>query len=373
MIVTTNYSEEIEAIRRTAERFAHQDLAPNALERDRYPFTGFDIRVVDAAAAVGFLVPTLPESHGGLGLGLAHLAVILRALAARDASLALLIFVQSLAGRFLAEVFPAGPDFELTRPTNAARLVGLPVYEDPEELPGGVKAETCPDGCVLTGRLDYVAVLPEARTILVPALLEDRPCFFLVDRDWDGVICSDPVVSLGLKGCPTADLVLDRVQVPGERCLAPEAAKIYAQLADRYRAPLAALALGLLEGCYQAAQNYARERRQAKKMIVEHDMIRNMLSRMKAWIDLGDLSIPQACLLADQEARVDGSAWLSLQELFTSAVTRATTDGVQILGGYGYMKDYGQEKRMRDAKQLQAVFGSSLVRTLRILEKSLDT
>lgn len=367
-----NYPEEIAAIRQTAQRFAARDLAPDTLERDRYPFAAFDHRMVDAAAAVGLLTPTLPESHGGLGLGLNHLSVILRAVAVQDASPALLIFMQSLAGSFLAEVLPATPDFALLQPTGADSLVGLPIYHDPEELPDTVKAETTPDGCVLTGALDYVSGLPVARTVLVPAILDERPRFFLVDRNWSGVNCGQALVSLGLRACPTADLTLDQVLVPPERCLIPEAAAIFAGLADQYRAPLVGLALGLLEGCYLAALKYARDRRQAKKPIVEHDQIRNMLARMKAWLDLGDLCLPQACRSADPDARVGGSVRLSLQELFTTAVTRAATDGVQILGGYGYMKDYGQEKRMRDAKQLQAVFGGSPIRTLRILEKSLE-
>jgi alkylation response protein AidB-like acyl-CoA dehydrogenase len=82
--------------------------------------------------------------------------------------------------------------------------------------------------------------------------------------------------------------------------------------------------------------------------------------------------VSYVCRAADQSRDRDGTGALSIQELLTTAVSRAVTDGVQILGGYGYMREYGQEKRMRDAKQLQAVFGSSPVRSLRILERRLE-
>jgi alkylation response protein AidB-like acyl-CoA dehydrogenase len=208
-----------------------------------------------------------------------------------------------------------------------------------------------------------------AQAVIVPALLNGRVCFFLVEVNREGVVMGEPVVSLGLRGCPVADLQLDGVQIPETNHLGEEVAKTYAEMADRYRGPLAAIALGILEGAYSAACGYAKERYQAKKQIIEHDMVRRMLANMLAWIDLGTAGVFRACDMADQGEGAGGTEALSIQELLTMAVTRAVTDGVQVLGGYGYMREYGQEKRMRDAKQLQAVFGSSPVRLMRIMEK----
>ena len=132
------------------------------------------------------------------------------------------------------------------------------------------------------------------------------------------------------------------------------------------------LRLGVLRGGYDLALSYGLERRQGGKRIVEHDMVRQMLSGMVAWIDLGSAALARGCDLVERGHSASRTELLSIQELVTAAVSRSTGDGVQALGGNGYMHDYGQEKRMRDAKQLQAVFGASATRRLRIIERRLE-
>lgn len=361
------FDRELKSIRETAERFTAREIIPGLLHRDGYPFYAFDRKIVRSAATIGLLTPTLPEACGGPGLGYRVLAEILESVAIEDASMAMIVFTQSLAHHFLAaatdpQIFAASVDPEV------GRMLALPVYHDPDDLPGDVEVSPENQGYVLFGHLDYVAGLPEAEAILVPAVFEGAIFFFLVRADDPGVAVGEPVVGLGLRSCPAADLKMDGVAVPPDRRLKSEAAKIYADLANRYRGPLAALVHGLLRGCYRTSLEYARDRYQAKKYIIEHDMIRRMLAEMKAWLDIGSPAIKKICEQLDLGPDPHGSALLSLHELVTRAAVRSTADGVQVLGGYGYMKEYGQEKRMRDARQLQAVFGCSAVRTLRILE-----
>lgn len=366
--------QDLSALKDLAERFAERELAPNALERDRFPFVEFDRAVVDKAASIGLLAPTVPEAHGGSGLNMTGLAVILESLARHDASVAAVIFVQTLARHFMASITADGfdPKWRDT-PSDGSNLLALPIYADPDEPPEDITVVAETDGFTLSGNLDYVACLPVARAAIVPADLDGRLHMFLVETDQPGVAFGEPVASLGLRACPVADLVLDQVKLPLNNHLGNEKnLEIFQTLADLYRGPLTAMALGIMRSCYVEAFHYAAERYQAKKQIIEHDMIKRMLADMLAWIELGKAGLALVCQAADQDGSPLRTPVLSVQELVTRAASQAATDSVQILGGYGYMHEYGQEKRMRDAKQLQAVFGGSPIRTLRILESAME-
>lgn len=366
----TTGHEDLDAIRGLAERFASRELESAAAERDGYPFADFHWPAVEKAGSMGLLGLTLPESHGGSGLGMQALATVLRTLAAKDASLSLLVFSQCIGREFLIRCAPEGMRQGWTRaPQGRPSLLGLPLYFVPEDLPEGVQAVSTDGRVHLSGMLESVACLPVANAALVPADLDGSIRFFLVEMERSGVVVSPPVVSLGLRGCPVADLELRDVDVPTANHLGESGSHIYAWLADRYRGPLSAIALGILDGCCATAVKFARERYQGKKQIVEHDMVRRMLANMRAWIDVGAAAVWRICEISEFPEGTGATEALSLQELLTMAVTRAVTDGVQVLGGYGYMREYGQEKRMRDAKQLQAVFGSSPVRMMEIFEK----
>jgi alkylation response protein AidB-like acyl-CoA dehydrogenase len=101
---------DLNALKDLAERFAERELGPEALERDRYPFVEFDYAVVDKAASIGLLAPTVSEVHGGVGLNTAGLALILETMACHDASMAAVVFVQSLARSYLANFHQSGLD-----------------------------------------------------------------------------------------------------------------------------------------------------------------------------------------------------------------------------------------------------------------------
>ena len=365
--------QDLNTLRDLAERFAARELASNALVRDRYPLADFDRAVVDKAASIGLLAPTVSEVHGGPELNMTGLALILETLARHDASVALVIFVQSLARDFLSNFAIGGLDEKwYVAPGDGSELLAMPIYTDPDELPDSAAVSES-DGFTLSGTLNHVACLPVANAVIVPAFMEDREHLFLVETERPGVTISEPVVNLGMRGCPVADLTLARVNLPANNHLGKDqGVDLYQALADQYRGPLAAMALGILRGCYIAARDYAMDRYQAKKQIIEHDMIRRMLADMQAWIDLGEAGVSAVCQTADRGDKPSRPRSLSVHELVTRAAVQAATDGVQILGGYGYMHEYGQEKRMRDAKQLQGVFGVSPVRTLQILETAME-
>lgn len=369
-------TQDLYAIQELAEKFAKKEVEPGVLERDDYPFKQFDANIIDVAATTGLLGLTLPESYGGSDQGARALAAVVEIIARKDASAAMLLLSQSFARNAIARLGPeaVAKKWAAIPDNGKPPLLASPLYADPEDLPDTVAASETAEGYRLHGELSYVACLPVAQIAIVPAVLNDRIAFFAVETNAAGVKAGKPVVSLGLRAFPVADMTLDKVSISRENRLGGANSELaYAGVAEKFRGPLAAAALGVIGGSYCTARDYAAERYQGKKQIIEHGMVRRMLSQMASAIDTGSAMVAYACAAADQGAACSNSMILSIQHQITAQAAQSTTDGVQLLGGYGYMKDYGQEKRMRDAKQIQAVFGSAPTRVQRIIERRLAT
>jgi len=369
--------KEIQAYHKAAAEFARREIRPAALDFDRFPFTDFNRNLVSRLDAGDFLVPTLPEAYDGAAADRGTLAAILEELAAEDASAAFLVLVQSLFFELLEKLGGGAfiKKWVLASGQGDPVLFSLPCYMDPESLPSSVTVSGSGSDYLLSGYLDLVPCLPVAAAVMVPAVFKDsgRPGLFLLDTGAEGMTIRKPVVTLGLRGCPVADLLLENVSLAADRYLgAADGFKIYNEVVEGFRGALAAIAVGILRGAYTTARIYAKERFQAKKQIIEHDMVRSMLAGMVSWIDAGSALVRQMCVAVDTGETRSRSFQISLQNTITMAVTRATTDAVQVLGGYGYMHEYGQEKRMRDAKQLQAVFGAPAEKVMRTIERALS-
>ncbi len=346
-----------------AERFANKELEPKALELDHYPYSEFNRAALAAAGEVELFKLTLPESLGGSGQGMAALSIVLSRLAQTDASFAALVFISALAQAALVK----GAKKELAEKyLKTPGPIGFPAYASPTGLPLEVKADQKSGGYSLTGKFSYLALAPVGNLLIIPAEVSGQASLFLVDKNAPHLKLSEPVLSLGLRQCPAADLELNGVSCGPENLLDCE---VYAELAAGFGGPWAALSLGVLVGSYHAAKAFAKERYQGGKQIIEHDQVRLMLANMAVLIEVSAAACMSASRAADEGRDLPGCFAAGI--FVTDAVTRAATDGVQCLGGYGYIADYGQEKRMRDAKQIQALFGPSPVKRLEFFSSRL--
>jgi alkylation response protein AidB-like acyl-CoA dehydrogenase len=367
-------SDDLKSFYELAERFAKKELEPKALELDRYPYSEFNWQALTAANETGLLKLVVAEALGGSGQGMSALSIILSRLAQADASFAAVIFINALAQAAVEKwADKQVAQKALKNETSAASsLLAFPVYAPPADLPLEVKAAKGKDGYVLDGGCSMLALAPVAYRMIIPAEINNsgKASFFLLDKSEPGIKVGDPLLTLGLHNCPVADVTLQGVEAGPENLLGGEgrAGEEFPGLSARFGGPLAALAHGVLLGSFQAATTFARDRYQGGKQIIDHDQVRVMLANMAVLIEVAGA----ACMNASRSADAgDPSGCLAAATFVTDAVTRATTDGVQCLGGYGYMHDYGQEKRMRDAKQIQAVFGPSTLKRLEFLEKRL--
>jgi alkylation response protein AidB-like acyl-CoA dehydrogenase len=329
-----------------AREFVQGEVVGAVKEGDHYPDVPFRETLYEKAGEVGFLSFVLPEEVGGVGENAAALAEVLNEISKTDASVAAVMLCQAFAHRLLVDTGKealAGKD----------GLMATTLYEDPAEQPIGVTAAEAGGSYRLKGKIEYVVLAPVARSFILPALLDGETALFLVEKG-DGVIPGEPLLTLGLRACPVADLELE----DAEGTLLSkggDANTTYLEATHRLRGAVAAISAGIIAGCFEEARTYARDRYQGYKQIIDHQQMRAELGRIAI-----NMLVARGLFQG-----VGSNHATATREPFPSAVQVMTGElavescilGVQILGGNGYMEDYGQEKRMRDAKQVQGVFG----------------
>lgn len=353
-------STEIRAFIALAERFAEKELAPRAIAGDNYPFAPFNLEALAAAAGAGLLGITLPEKLGGVGQGLTALCEVLFVLAQEDASFAAVLMADAFARDLLAQ---AGRD-DLLKKYAGGRL-GVLLYDSPRELPRGLAVEDAPEGPVLSGKAEYAALAPVASALILPGYSrrDDKMGLYLIDAHAAGVEIGPPVPSLGLRGCPAADVTITAGRA---EAVFAEAIPAYLAVAEQYLAAAAALSAGVCAGSFRAARAYAAERYQGGRMIIDYDMVRQMLANLAVAAETGKALFREMARLADRGE--PAPLLIAGAVLAADQAAAAASDGVQCLGGYGYMEDYGQEKRLRDAKQIAAIFGPGPIKKMELIE-----
>lgn len=363
----TKHDAELKMLDEMAADFAARELVEGREDNDRYPFMPLFEEVLEKAHEVGFFTLLLPEEAGGGGQGILALSLILDDICRSDASLGGVIFTGALAHEMIvrAKAESLLPPVASGNHSYREAIIAWPSFDNPGETGVLLDAESKGKGYLLSGSIDYVVLAGLCSRALLPARVkgEEGYSLFLVDLTSTGVEISEPVFSLGLHACPACDLTLDGV----EASLAGregEGRDYFEAAADKMCIAAAALAAGVMKGSFNEAFEYANQRRQGGREIVNWSEVRMLLSSMAIKGRVADMLLSEAC----RAAEADEPGWslgaraaaIHVQELACDA----TTDGIQLLGGNGYMKDYGQEKRFRDAKQIQSLLGLTPMKRL---------
>lgn len=217
------------------------------------------------------------------------------------------------------------------------------------------------------GKADFYKVM--ARTS------EDRngiSCF-LVPADTPGLSADSPETKMGLTGSPTATMLFENVRVPVERRLGAEGEGLRIALAglDAGRLGIAAVATGLAQGALDQAVGYAKERETFGKRIIDHQGLAFVLADMEAAVQTARAMTLHAARLKDRGLPFGREASIA-KMVATDNAMKVTTDAVQVLGGYGYTKDFPVERYMREAKVMQIFEGTNQIQRMvigRHLEK----
>ena len=367
-------SEELRMLDGMAKDFAARELVEEREEHDRFPFVPLFEDVLAKALEVGFFAVMLPEDAGGSAEPVSALCVVLDEICQADASLGGAIFTNALAQEVLRQ---AGADelgeFASEDGSFRQALLAFPSYNNPDEVDHCARAARAGGGYELSGRVEYVVLGGLVNRALLPARLEGEEGYswFLADLKAPGVEAGEPVLSLGMHTCPAVDLSLSCV--PGALAGAEGRGGPYFEAAvDRLSVAAAAMAAGVMKGSFSEALAYSKQREQGGRLIVGWSEVRMLLAGMALRAKAADLLVDGASRAVDRGEPGWQLASRAAAIQVAEMAAGATTDGIQLLGGYGYMKDYPQEKRFRDAKQIQSLMGITPLRRLAYIQRVID-
>ncbi|MDP6560893.1 MAG: acyl-CoA dehydrogenase family protein, partial [Candidatus Binatia bacterium] len=193
---------------------------------------------------------------------------------------------------------------------------------------------------------------------------------FIVEKGMPGFSTGKVEKKMGYHGNPTAELVFDEVRVPRENLLGAEGEgfRIVMRAFEGLRTLVAAMALGLARGALEYALGYAQERRQFSRPIAEFQGMRFLLAEMAMKVNAARGLVYEAARKVGRREG-DASLWASMAKCYTADIAmEVTTDAVQVLGGYGYTRDYPVERMMRDAKLTQIFEGTSQIQKMIIAD-----
>jgi alkylation response protein AidB-like acyl-CoA dehydrogenase len=367
--VVQEFTEELQAMSDLAKSFASKELVANREANDHYPFGELFTDAIKNAGNVGFYAVNLPAEHGGIGMGDSALASILEELSMADASMAGIIFTNAAAIEIInqASIDADCKAIYKLLSANDALPIAFPSFTGIGEM----EMPVIDNKGNISGRINFLSLGGIAKYAVVPAVVAtqgNKISYYLLGLSEKGIEKSEPVYSLGLHACPGIDIFLENV--PAKLIgIAGEGEKYFNAMQSRLSISAAAMSLGILKGSFIEALQYTKDRFQGGRQIIDWSEVRMLLANMAIEALVGQSSLSSACSSLECGTmgweKTSRAVAIHLSEM----ACRATVDGVQLLGGNGYMKDYGQEKRMRDAGQVQCLLGMSPVRKMDLIDR----
>ena len=360
--------------RDTIREIARDRIAPRAAEIDEKAEYPQDLR--ELLSEQDILGLPFETEHGGTGTGTLMLNIAIEEIAKACASTALILMIQELGtlpiklfgseelkGRFLGRCATGEwtPAFALSEPEAGSD-------------PGGMITRAVPDGdeWVIDGTKNWITNLGVADFYVVFAVTDREAghsrgiTAFVVEADRPGFSVGKLESKLGIRGSPTGQPIFDSVRVPAENIVGDvgEGFKVAMATLDISRLGAAAQALGIAQGATDYAAAYANERRQFGKPISSFQGIQFKLADMETRCAAGRELLYQACAKVDR-GDPDIGKYTAMAKLFCSDTAMAVTpEAIQVLGGYGYVKEYPVERMFRDAKITQIYEGTNEIQRL---------
>jgi len=369
--------KERQMIRETAIKTAQKTIQPRAAEIDE--MGAFPRNLIETIGRQGFLAMLLPEEYGGMNGDITTFCLLIEEIAKVSGSSALLLLAQGMG---ILPIRLAGSDSQkerfFTQIFEKNGLIAFALNEaETVSDPFLIKTQAQKHGkdYLLNGRKCFITHGSIAHLYSVFALTDPQKgkegmTAFVVEEGIQGLLFGRKEEKLGMRGSVTTDVIFENCRIPGENRLGDEAQgwKIARETLTMTGPAMGALAVGIAQGALDYSIRYANERIQFKKPISSFQAIQFMIADMATHIEAARALVCQAASLVD--GGLEGAEKLStMAKLYASDVAmKVTTDAVQILGGYGYMKDYPVERMMRDAKVTQVLEGSNQVQRLVIAD-----
>ncbi|MFA6577283.1 MAG: acyl-CoA dehydrogenase family protein [Nocardioides sp.] len=373
-------SAEHQEIRRAVRALCEAKVAPYAADVDenaRYPQ-----EAADALLAADFHAPHVPEEYGGAGADALATALVIEEVARVCVSSSLIPAVNKLGSlpiqiagdealkqKYLSRLAAGEGGFSycLSEPDAGSDAVAMKC-----------KAVRDGDDWVLHGVKRWItnAGVSEYYTVMAVTDPEQRSrgiSAFVVEKSDEGVSFGAPEKKLGIKGSPTREVYLDNVRIPGDRIIGAPGTGFTTALKtlDHTRVTIAAQAVGVAQGALDHALAYAKERRQFGSSIAEFQGLQFLLADMGMKVEAAR-QMTYAAASRSERGDKDLTFFGAAAKCFASDVAmEVTTNAVQVLGGYGYTRDYPLERMMRDAKITQIYEGTNQVQRIVIARQLL--
>jgi len=360
-------------IQEMAQSFAQKEVLPKAAELDE---TGrFPEELVRQMAGLGLMGVAVPEEYGGAGMDNICYAIAMEEIARACASTAVILSVNnSLA---CAPILSFGSEEQKRKyliPLATGELLGCFGLTEPEagSDAGSQKTTAVRDGShyVLNGTKNFITNATEADTCVLFAMTDREKkqkgiTAFILDMKSEGITVGKKEVKLGICASATASIILEDVKIPAANRLGNEGEgfKIAMHTLDGGRIGIAAQAIGIARASLEDSLAYAKERKQFGQSIASFQAIQWMLADMATEIDAARMLTYRAAWRKDRNLRYTRES--AMAKLYASeAAMRASVKGIQIHGGYGYIREYPAERHFRDAKITEIYEGTSEIQRL---------
>ena len=369
-------TDEQQLLRHAVREFAEAEIRPHIMTWDEAQT--FPMDLLPKLAALGLLGIQVPEAWGGAGMSALAYCVCIEELARVDPSIALSVAAHNgLCSAHLSVFGNDAQKHELLRPLATGQLLGAWGLTEANAGSDAAAMRTAAvrdgDTWVLNGSKQFITHGSIGGIMVVMAVTEKTPgpkgiSAFVIPRGQPGMLAGKKENKLGMRASDTSEVIFQdcRVPAPAMSGTQGEGYVQAMQILDAGRIGIAALAVGLAQGAYEAARRYALERRQFGRPIAEFQAIRWKLADMATRIEAARLLTYRAAWLRDQKVERT-STESSIAKLYSSEIAvRAAEECVQIHGGYGFVKDYPAEKFFRDVKLCTIGEGTSEIQRLLI-------
>ena len=374
------FTEDQQMLRRMVREFAEAEIAPRVMEFDEKQ--EFPREIARKSGDLGLYGTIFPEEYGGAGLGYIEYVIVVEELSRVDGSVG--ISVAAHNSLCCNHIFEFGSEDQRRRyliPLASGKWIGAWSLTEPTagSDAGGTRTTARQNGedWILNGSKTFTTHGSVADVVVVFAVTDPGKekrgiSAFVIEKGTPGFRAGKKENKMGLRASDTSEVVMEDCRVPANQMLGLRGQGFVdaMRILDGGRISIAALALGMARGAYDAALKYARERHQFKRPIAEFQAVQFMLADMATRLEAASLLTYRAAWMKDHGMVVTKES--SMAKLFASEVGVWIADrALQIFGGYGYIKDFPVEKYYRDMKLCTIGEGTSEIQRLVIAREIL--
>ena len=367
------YTEEQEMIRQSARDFARRELLPGVLERDAKE--EFPEEQVKMLTELGFMGMLTDVKYDGGGMDTVSYVLAMEEISKVDSAVGVMMSVNnSLVNWGLEEYGTDEQKEKYLKPLAGGKKIGAFLLSEPEAGSDATHqrttAEDKGDYYLINGVKNWITNANCASVYLViaqthPELKHRGINAFIVEKDWEGISLGPHEDKMGMRSSDTHSVMFTDLKVPKENRIGDDGFgfKFAMKTLEGGRLGIAAQALGIASGAYERALQYSKERKAFGTEICNHQVIAFKLSDMAVKIE-NARNLCLKCAWLKDSGKPYGIASAMAKQYAADIAMEVTTEAVQILGGYGYVKEYHVERLMREAKLTQIYEGTSEIQKL---------